>query len=193
MRVGIPYITISPHNSGPVIAHLADKVQSGYIIHSCEPPLVKLVESASQIILRDASRTVVSIQMPKFEDIFRPGTYPNLNDRHHDLDATAIYTHSSGTYSLSVIFVQLALNSSRANFLGSTSFPKPIPWSHAFLLQSAVAPRSQFHLGRLLLLTGSYSVFGSYNFCNEVFACHAVSMSHGSGVHLLPFVASPLK
>ncbi|KAF8148672.1 hypothetical protein B0H34DRAFT_736537 [Crassisporium funariophilum] len=54
---------------------------------------------------------------------------------------------------------------------GSTALPKAIPWTHPFLLQAGVAP-----------------LYGSHNFCNELFAWHGVSMSHGTGIHMMTWM-----
>uniref|UniRef100_A0A0W0G571 Putative acetyl-CoA synthetase-like protein n=1 Tax=Moniliophthora roreri TaxID=221103 RepID=A0A0W0G571_MONRR len=151
LKAGISYITISPRNSAAAVVHLAEKVGAEHVFYSSEPAVGKLIQESSELMVHTYSRSLRGSRMPEFGDIFRDGPYPILTKRNYDLDFPAIYSHSSG----------------------STSLPKPIPWTHAFLLQLAMAP-----------------VFGAVNFCNEVVAYHSASMSHGTGKHLLPYIAS---
>ncbi|KAF9254619.1 acetyl-CoA synthetase-like protein [Marasmius fiardii PR-910] len=150
LKASISYIAITPRTSPTVVTHLADKVGVKYVFHSSEPAVVTLVQESCKLMEQAYSRSLHSFPMPEFGDIFRDGPYPTLEKRKYDLDFPAIYSHSSGS---------------------TGTFPKPITWTYAFLLQLAMAP-----------------LFGDINLCNEIFAYHSVSMSHGSGKHLLAFI-----
>ncbi|KAL4254134.1 Adenylate-forming Reductase [Pleurotus pulmonarius] len=54
---------------------------------------------------------------------------------------------------------------------GSTSLPKPLAWNHTLLLQ-----------------VGRAALAGAESYVDQLFAWHCVSMSHGTGVHLLSWI-----
>ncbi|TFK61362.1 acetyl-CoA synthetase-like protein [Pluteus cervinus] len=56
---------------------------------------------------------------------------------------------------------------------GSTSLPKPIRWNARHDLQLGIAPW-----------------YGEHDFCNQIFACHAVELFHGLGLCMLFWVIS---
>ncbi|KAJ8081122.1 putative NRPS-like protein biosynthetic cluster [Marasmius tenuissimus] len=152
LKAGISYIAITPRTSAAVVAYLADKVGVEYVFHSSEPAVEALSKEACEHMERHYSRPLKYFAMPEYGDIFHDGWWPALKKRNYGLEFTAIYSHSSGS---------------------TGTFPKPIPWTHAFILQLAMAP-----------------LFGDVDFCDQVIAYHSASMSHGSGKHLLPFIAS---
>ncbi|TFK35193.1 hypothetical protein BDQ12DRAFT_560152, partial [Crucibulum laeve] len=153
MRIGIPIFPISHHNSAAAIARLLQQSGSRHILISVEPSHHKLAQSAI-VILHDELESALDVQiamMPKFEDIFCEDEHIRVAPRTYNLEVPALFIHSSG----------------------STSYPKPMPWTHPFLLQCAVAP-----------------LFGAHNYCNEVFAWHSATMSHGAGLHMLAWIAA---
>ncbi|KAL0566769.1 hypothetical protein V5O48_015232 [Marasmius crinis-equi] len=152
LKAGISYICITPRTSPAVVAHLAEKVGVNFAFHSSEPAVVALVQEASELMKQTYSRSLRYSPMPEFRDIFTDGAYPILKKRKYNMDFVATYSHSSGS---------------------SGSFPKPIPWTHAFILQVSMAP-----------------LFGDVDVCEEVFACHSVSMTHGTGQHFLAWIVS---
>ncbi|TFK32050.1 hypothetical protein BDQ12DRAFT_729010 [Crucibulum laeve] len=153
MRIGIPIFPISHHNSAAAIARLLQQSGSRHILISVEPSHHKLAQSAI-VILHDELESALDVQiamMPKFEDIFCEDEHIRVAPRTYNLEVPALFIHSSG----------------------STSYPKPMPWTHPFLLQCAVAP-----------------LFGAHNYCNEVFAWHSATMSHGAGLHMLAWIVT---
>ncbi|KAJ8517252.1 hypothetical protein ONZ45_g5549 [Pleurotus djamor] len=155
MRAGIAVAVISPYNSSIAVAHLLQEVQASFLFISSEKSTRNLAEDACQILAKSKTNYehVQVMAMPTFDDIIVPNPSLKL---------------TSGSFASASAWTAHFIH-----FSGSTSLPKPLPWSHNFFIQVSWAPLS-----------------GHYNFSNQLFAWHCVSMSHGTGAHLLPWIAS---
>ncbi|KAF8873111.1 acetyl-CoA synthetase-like protein [Infundibulicybe gibba] len=153
LRVGIPVFPISPRNSATAIARLLQETQSTHIFVSPEPALAML---SSSIIaeLRGHNDPPKVAPMPVYSDLFcnkGDSRAPLEAYRNHDNHTPIIFVHSSG----------------------SSSKPKAIHWTHASLLQVALAP-----------------YLGAYDLRGEVFGAHGIAMGHASGLNYIAWVCS---
>ncbi|KAF8995095.1 hypothetical protein BDQ17DRAFT_1311142 [Cyathus striatus] len=155
MRAEIPILAFAHRNSPQAVAHLLRETQSAYLLISPEPSVLEVARAACEILASEGQSSLSILPrictMPEYHDIFSHEPYIPLTPRNYYNKVPAVLIHSSG----------------------STSLPKPIPWSHQFLLQCGVAP-----------------LYGSQNYCGEIFALHSISMSYGAGIHLLGWVAT---
>ncbi len=119
-HVGFP---ISPRNSPAAIAYLLKTANVKHLIVGQE----KNFQTLAEISLTHLQGNKPQIHpMPRFEELYMPDSdrdFVPLSYKKPDLNETSIILHSSG----------------------STAFPKPIPWSHSFLLQIAAFP-CKYHI-----------------------------------------------
>lgn len=137
LRTNIPVVPIALINTEEAIAHLLKKTGATNVLVSEDGPTKNLAAAAiSRLVKDDPSYQLKVIPMPRFGEIFRENAdFDPLPATTYNYTRPIIYVHSSGTY-------QHGLPAYGRTHLsvGSTSLPKPIPWTHAIFLQTAVAP-----------------------------------------------------
>ncbi|KIJ36599.1 hypothetical protein M422DRAFT_260947, partial [Sphaerobolus stellatus SS14] len=161
LRCGIPVFPISPRNTSGAIAHLLRSTGVKHILAGQEAVLNTLLQEVIQKLHLDTpDYPLPSISaMPVFEDLFNDSTSPNSVNRIYG----SSYDPQSTFLHLPAIFVHSS---------GSTSHPKPIPWSHASILQVAMSPQ-----------------YSAYDLRGEIFGAHQLAMAHPSGLNYLAWVA----
>ncbi|EJC99755.1 acetyl-CoA synthetase-like protein [Fomitiporia mediterranea MF3/22] len=152
LRTGCTIFPISPRNSAPAAAHLLSKAKPIGIVVSSEPSLQQLADDA---IETSECPELRKYDIPVFERLF-PGEgfdpqFPFVPSAKLDMNSLAIIYHSSGT----------------------TSFPKPIYWTHEAAFWMASLP-----------LSGEVDTIGS------VVAVHCIAMFHAMGSLPLTFPAT---
>lgn len=155
MRAGFAVFPISPRNSPEAIAHLLKKSAARHLMVGGEPMLQKLAASSLELLRADGYPETPVSNMPQFEDLYprdRTHTdfnyYPAVKFDHH---APALILHSSG----------------------STSFPKPIVWTHSHVVTLCTIPW-----------------WGEMDLCGQIMSCHAMPVFHGMGVLQIALVVS---
>ncbi|KAF9553317.1 acetyl-CoA synthetase-like protein [Agrocybe pediades] len=147
MRAGYTAFPISPRNSPAAVAHLISKVSVKHIFVGREQAMADLAKKAVEIL----SIQHPSLAMPKFsplplfEDLYLDSKeeFDDIPYENKGPDQVAIYLHSSG----------------------STSFPKPIPWTNRNCIENCLIP-----------------YFGERDLTGVIFSLHAIPMYHGMGV-----------
>ncbi|KAH9922935.1 uncharacterized protein B0H18DRAFT_1016223 [Fomitopsis serialis] len=145
---GIPVFPITPRFSASVVSKLVAVSGACHIFVSGEAAIQELAQEAVKVLSLSSDNTPGISIMPSYDDLYRVQSplHP-LPSRRYDPSALAIITHSSG----------------------STSFPKPIPWS--------------------VRCTSNYSIVdAARDYVNEVTACPAIELFHAWGIMFLSFL-----
>lgn len=157
---------ISPRNSPAAVAHLLTTLRPTHILVSVDHPIRQLVQDSLEQ-LKDPEYLPKVCSMPEYEDVYiKDSTFSPLRPRSRDVYVPRIIVHSSGKLArnwpdfilfLSMLFIEhnLLLSS------GSSSFPKPIPWSDRSYLQTAIVPRTSVLSSCVALLSRSSSLWCS--------------------------------
>ncbi|KAG2005476.1 ICS [Coprinopsis cinerea AmutBmut pab1-1] len=151
-RAGCVAFPISPRNSPSAVAHLITSVNVTHLFVGREPAMGALTNAALDLISAPEERPRL-VQMPLFEELYgQPPVDPqDVVYEKRGLDSRIAYLHSSG----------------------STSFPKPIPFSSRRFIEIACA----FY-------------FGSRDVTGMVLSMHTVPMFHALGFILMSCVTS---
>jgi long-subunit acyl-CoA synthetase (AMP-forming) len=156
LRAGFTVFAISPRNSPEAIAHLLKKTGARHLLVGGEPILQKVAATSLELLRAEGHPETPASTMPRLEDLYPHDSshdefkfYPKVK---FDLDATALILHSSG----------------------STSFPKPIVWSHRGLAALCTMPW-----------------WGEMDLCGQIMSCHAtMPVHHGMGTVQIALVVS---
>ncbi|KAI0062574.1 acetyl-CoA synthetase-like protein [Artomyces pyxidatus] len=157
MRAGFSVFPISPRNSPEAVAHLLRETGTRHLLVSGEPMMQGLASAALKILHKElgSELELTTAAMPQFEEIYTEAVvrgefqrYPTVS---YDFNAAFLIMHSSG----------------------STSFPKPIRWSH-----------------RNGLVLCGIPWWGDMDLCGLVMSCHAMPVFHGMGLLQLAIVVS---
>ncbi|KLO14348.1 acetyl-CoA synthetase-like protein [Schizopora paradoxa] len=143
VRAGHTAFPISTRNSPAAIAHLLKKTGTSHLLVGREPVFQSLATKTLELLQSTKPRLS---QMPAFEDIYACSietSFTPLPLRRPNMEEPAIILQSSG----------------------STSTPKPIVWTHYFLLQLSRTP-----------------FFGERDMTGVRLSCHSLPMFHGMGV-----------
>jgi acyl-CoA synthetase (AMP-forming)/AMP-acid ligase II len=140
MRAGFAVFPMSFKNSPEAIAHLLKKTAVRHLLVGGEPILQKLATTSLELLRADGHPEIPASTMPHFEDLYPlDGShsefkyYPAVK---FDLDAPALIMHSSGKH----MAYPIDILNNRLRCEGSTSFPKPIVWSHRGLAALCTIP-----------------------------------------------------
>ncbi|KAH9077806.1 acetyl-CoA synthetase-like protein [Lactarius deliciosus] len=155
LRAGFAVFPISPRNSPEAIAHLLKKTATRHLLVGGEPMLQKLAATSLELLRADGHPEIPISNMPHFEDIY-PHDCSHIDFKYYpavkfDLDAPGLILHSSG----------------------STSFPKPIVWTHRQVVTLCTIPW-----------------WGEMDLCGQIMSCHAMPVFHGMGVLQIALVVS---
>ncbi|EJC99607.1 acetyl-CoA synthetase-like protein [Fomitiporia mediterranea MF3/22] len=152
LRTGATIFPISTRNSAPAVAFLLSRTKPIAILVSPEPTLQQLADDS---IGASECADLRQIAMPTFNDLFpNAGLDPQFKpvpSAKLTMDSHAVIYHSSGT----------------------TSFPKPVYWTHRALSCVSILP-----------LSGEVDVSGT------IFGCHSTPLFHALGALLIAFPAS---
>ncbi|KIK65187.1 hypothetical protein GYMLUDRAFT_159995 [Collybiopsis luxurians FD-317 M1] len=157
MHADIPCFPISPRNSPQVIAHLLYQTNPVHVLVSDGEKISNLAKESLQELQLLSGKTETNIvPLPTFGELFFESTKDHCSNSCFGVNSYSptrpvLYVHSSGT----------------------SSYPKPIPWCHASLLQVAMTP-----------------YLGSFKLQGETFSAHAISMFHALGLNFIPWVAA---
>lgn len=156
LRAGFAVFLISPRNSPKAIAHLLQKMGARHLLVGGEPMLQKLAATSLELLRADGHPDIPVSDMLHFEDLYprdcSHGDFKYYPAVRFDLDAPALIMHSSG----------------------STSFPKPIAWSHRQVVNNL----------------STIPWWGEVDFCGQIMSCHAMPVFHGMGVLQIAIVAT---
>ncbi|KAI0033029.1 acetyl-CoA synthetase-like protein [Vararia minispora EC-137] len=159
MRAGFTVFMISTRNSPEAIAHLLFMTRTKLLLvdATITPPQEAVAKAMA--FIGDASEKPSIYTMPKFEELYPPDAGNVSFERYlrvaFESNAPALIMHSSG----------------------STSFPKPILYTHDTLLKLSWPPRNAIH-------------FGEIDLCGKVISCHGLPMFHGMGLMHILFAAT---
>ncbi|THH15905.1 hypothetical protein EW146_g4648 [Bondarzewia mesenterica] len=146
MRLGFVPFPISIRNSPAGVAHLISKTHVIQLYVSPDPAMQRLCKEAVTLLEKDGVHVEV-LPMIQFANISDEGApakeEPEIEFGKLDLDKVVCVMHSSG----------------------STSFPKPIYFSHRTLLQWTMLPS-----------------FGEVDLCGMILGVHAVPLFHAMGI-----------
>ncbi|OSD00742.1 acetyl-CoA synthetase-like protein [Trametes coccinea BRFM310] len=142
MYIGHSVFPLSVRNSAVAVAHLARRTALQYIFVSHDPAMQRLAHEAKEILAKEGYE-IDLLPLPEFRDLY--------NDSHDGLDIAMASQSEERTC--------LILHSS-----GSTSFPKPVPFSHR-------------HFTRW----GFHSSFGDYDLCGSHLSMHSLPLFHIMG------------
>ncbi|KAF9020020.1 acetyl-CoA synthetase-like protein [Hymenopellis radicata] len=158
MKANCAVFPLSTRSSPTTIANLLTNVGVQYILVGPEPAMQNLAKDAVNIVEGDASTSTLPelFPIPQFDELYAPYSEmehlpPVLAEQKGKLDRVMMYTHSSG----------------------STSSPKPIPWTNRRFLQYAMVPW-----------------YSNQDFTDKVFAINAIPMFHVMGAIQISFNAS---
>ncbi|KAF8879343.1 acetyl-CoA synthetase-like protein [Mucidula mucida] len=114
---------------GMLRAHLLMTARPTHVFVSADAAMRELLVESMKLLELDEEDKPRVAKMPVYEDIYTGTEELQLPPRPHDLDATRIIVHSSG----------------------STSFPKPIHWNDRTCGQAAMAPwyGKRNHVGKV--------------------------------------------
>ncbi|KAF8626806.1 hypothetical protein AX17_006463 [Amanita inopinata Kibby_2008] len=147
MRAGYALFPISPRNSPAAIAHLIDAVGVKHILLGREPAMRNLAAEVVKILKTEYPSTQEPgfSPLPIFEELFLDDGIDSepLPFGRKGPNDTILYFHSSG----------------------STSFPKPVPWTHFRLFQVAILP-----------------YLGAVDLTDKVISLHSMPIFHAMGV-----------
>ncbi|KAF4612669.1 hypothetical protein D9613_011881 [Agrocybe pediades] len=147
LRAGYAAFPISPRNSPAAVAHLLNKVNVKCLFVGKDTGILELASSALDLLdaSQHASSKPLTAQMPTFEELFLdyPGEADDIPFERRGDDEIVFYIHSSG----------------------STSFPKPIPWTGYRMSQVALP-----------------TYFGERDLTGVIWSLHIMPMYHGLGV-----------
>src|SRR6266404_203583 len=139
MRAGFAVFPISTRNSPEAIAHLLKKTAARHLLVGGEPVLQKLAAASLKLLRSDGYPQIPVSHMPHFEDLYMDDCshsefeyYPAVK---FNLDAPALILHSSGkqmTHAIDVLAIDIGE--------GSTSFPKPVIWTHRHVVTLCTIP-----------------------------------------------------
>ncbi|KAJ8517244.1 hypothetical protein ONZ45_g5545 [Pleurotus djamor] len=160
MRAGICTAIISPHNSTDAVAHLLNEVAATHVFISEEDAVQTLASGTLEIIQDEHSGLHNSAP-------FTVAKMPTPDQIF--ISSPGLKLSSLGTTPRWLVDRESPVVYTHSS--GSTSLPKPLAWNHSFLLQVGFAP-----------------IDGHHDFANQLFSWHGVSMSHGTGVHLLSWI-----
>lgn len=163
IRANFVVFPISPRNSAQAVAHLILEVGVDHILVGHDPSMQNLVEGAMQIVKASVSSPPSLSAMPLFEDLYRhdlPSHEEQSVAENHSPDKLVMYLHSSGRCTL-----RYSYHTAKNDPLGSTAYPKPIPWTNHRLIQLALIPW-----------------FGEQDLCNRILSLHITPMYHGMGI-----------
>lgn len=153
IRAGFVPFLISPRNSAPAIAHLLADTRANHVLVGHDQPIRDLASEAMNILQRDPKYSDLPAlpevsSIPLFDDIYRPMEEPFklLPPMKPDPASPAVIVHSSGSFTCPSLQCGILLTTLIYNRTGSTSFPKPIPWTHLGLLQYGTVPCECFLL-----------------------------------------------
>jgi acyl-CoA synthetase (AMP-forming)/AMP-acid ligase II len=128
LRAGVTVVPIATSNSSQGVAHLLAETKVTHVLVTNDQPTQELFGAASASLNGSNKLPPKSIHMPPFADLFSPQPAArSLPQRQFGLNYPVIIAHSSG----------------------SSSLPKPIPWTHASLLQVAATACTR-HLSFIL-------------------------------------------
>ncbi|PBK71685.1 acetyl-CoA synthetase-like protein [Armillaria solidipes] len=153
MRAGCIAFPISVRNSDAAVAHVIRSTGANYMFLSQDPGMQKLAEVALQKLNNEERQDFKMMPMPSFESLYSGSAEPSdflPSIKNGDLEAQALIMHSSG----------------------STTFPKPIPFTYKIMMQSGLLP-----------------YFGEVNICGDVLSAHAVPMFHLMGAIQIAWTA----
>ncbi|KAF4618234.1 hypothetical protein D9613_011556 [Agrocybe pediades] len=159
LRAGYVAFAISPRNSASAVAHLIDKVDVKCILVGRDPAPTKLADDALEIMATQypgKDKPALS-PMPIFEDLYLDTTPDNTDDIPFSQDRH-FQPHTNHNAALSI---------------GSTAFPKPIPWNGHRWAQLALSP-----------------YFGERDLTGVVWSLHVMPMYHGMGIMQICWTAS---
>ncbi|KIM81777.1 hypothetical protein PILCRDRAFT_8450 [Piloderma croceum F 1598] len=146
IRAGYTVFPISPRNSAAAVAHLLSAKNVTHMLVGEEKSMQSLAKTALELMKLSMTEIPKTSLMPLFEDIYIDEAdmiFQPLPPSRPDLNELAVILHSSG----------------------STSFPKPIPWTHRSFLQFAVAP-----------------FYGKDDLTGMRMSVHALSAFHAMGI-----------
>lgn len=176
LRANCIVFPISPRNSAAAIAHLISKVNITHILLGQEQSMLDLTGKTLKVLQSDHPSTAEPNISPVllFDDLYLgPNSLVNMDDfpvTRTNSDDVTLYLHSSGeNQHRNYIHLPIDLK------IGSTAFPKPIPWSCHRLLHLGLTP-----------------YFGDRDLTGRVMSGHTMPMFHGMGVSQLGWTVSNL-
>jgi acyl-CoA synthetase (AMP-forming)/AMP-acid ligase II len=184
IRAGYTAFPISQRNSAAAVAHLLSATNVTHMLVGEEQSMQSLANAALEIMKTSLTKIPATSLMPHFEDIYieeAEATFRLLPPTRPQLIEPAIIFHSSGECA---VIVDVAFFGGTDAALGSTAFPKPIPWPHHRLLQLAVLPCTFLlcYCFSELIANLIMAVYGEGDFAGKLMSFHAVPLSHGVGI-----------
>ena len=137
MRIGLAAFPISTRNSPAAIAHLLTKTRAPYLLVGPEPAYQELVAHALKLLEETKTPIPRIASMPVFEDLYAPQPhvpFEPLPALSFSMDDPVLIMHSSGQ------FTRYTLSPRLTEAPGSTSFPKPVPWTNYRFIMLGIAP-----------------------------------------------------
>ena len=137
MRTGLAAFPISTRNSPAAVAHLLQKTRAPYLLVGPEPAYQELVAHALELLKGTKTPIPRIAQMPVYEDLYAPQKhvpFEPLPALSFNMDDPVLIMHSSGK------FGSFDLRPRTHRRVGSTSFPKPVPWTNYRFIMLGIAP-----------------------------------------------------
>lgn len=121
LRAGATVVPIATTNSPQGVAHLLAATRATHVLATDDRPTQTLLAAATASAAWPNGAPLTELRMPTYDELFsKQQPQEPLPPRTYDLHRAAIVPHSSG----------------------SSALPKPVPWTHASLLQIANTARA---------------------------------------------------
>jgi acyl-CoA synthetase (AMP-forming)/AMP-acid ligase II len=178
MRSNCVAFPISPRNSPSAVAHLLKQVGVHHLLVSGDYAMQQLAQTSLEILASGTGpATIPSVsEFPSFGDIYLSSSDILLSEmpcyERRDSTEVVLYIHSSGAFSFS--FGETFRVSKMSS--GSTSHPKPIPYTNLNNLQSMHIPW-----------------YGEVDLTDSIISAHCVPMFHVMGAVQIPSTVCPFE
>ncbi|KAF9497912.1 acetyl-CoA synthetase-like protein [Pleurotus eryngii] len=171
-RAGFVPFLISHRNSTEALAFLFSETDVDHVLVDRGTELQEVLRGALRLMQETYPRAKIPpySEVPLFEELFRnEDSFRLLPPYRPDMDTLAMILHSSVTGGS----CHLHDVSAPTLHLGSTAYPKAIRWAHMQTLQLGFVP-----------------YFGERDLTGSRLSCHAMPMSHGTGMMQTAWTAS---